>query len=307
MKITIIGHSLVHPRQYFFAQAIRELGHEVQEIYPSRWFNLTREGGYEVDFTKGIAGYTFPEKAFYDIEKFGPDVIYSMSEVWQAQTLLSVNWARRLNTKCVLFVWENKDLHFFEVPKGTYVIAGNSEAAKLHNTQYILPQVGLNTDLFKPMEVDKEYDLIYVGREVEEKGINYIKNSAEKLNLKLLIVSNKRYEDIPELLNKSRVMVSYPFETNFWKPQFEYNLAEAMSCGLPVITSNAGSIPDVYFSSPAIIIPQRDQYMLTKTIKTIINDKKRMMNLGEAGVKWVRYNLSNKIIAKRLIQIFEEI
>jgi len=165
------------------------------------------------------------------------------------------------------------------------------------------PQVGVNTSLFKPMEVEKEWDCVYLGRPVPEKGISYIKRACEELSLSLKMVTDEPYEQVPELLNKSKLTVSFPYKTPNWAPQFEYNIAESLSCGVPVVTSDAGSIPEVYGQADGVIIsPQRNISRLKDNLRGALEKHSEPCLVGR---RWVEENLSNEVVANKPLEAFK--
>src|SRR3989344_1048729 len=53
-----------------------------------------------------------------------------------------------------------------------------------------IPAIYVNSDIFRPMNLFKEYDLIFVGRLEKNKGINLFLEAVKKLNCKAVIVGD---------------------------------------------------------------------------------------------------------------------
>ena len=128
----------------------------------------------------------------------------------------------------------------------------------------------IDFDLFKPEGSGKKYDLVYCGHLDQNKQVDLIIEAffhvyKKNPELKLLIVGNgperenleakaseyeinpnvtfvgrQDYEDIPELLNQSRVFIMASQSEGL-----PVAMIEALSCGLPVIVPDVGDISDI--------------------------------------------------------------
>ena len=134
-----------------------------------------------------------------------------------------------------------------------------------------IPSFYIDLDIFKPMNLQKKYDLIFVGRLAKNKGLDLLLEAVSKLkiqisNFKLLIVGtglltkslkfkikNLKLQDnillhgwanssqeVAELINKSKILVMPSF--NEGGPRV---VLEAMACGVPVLATPVGIVPDV--------------------------------------------------------------
>lgn len=316
MKIAVISHSQVHPRQYLFFGYMSRSDIKILQIYPSSWGPLKREGGFPVSFEGNMALYTFPPAALNLLQDFKPDIIYYQGEWWSRQGLLSLGWAQQLNSKFSIFCWENLRQVESEEQKAilrgaAVVVCGNWEARSIVR-EYAkwtvrIPQVGLDTDLFKPMNVEKKYDLLYIGRPAPEKGLEYVRRVAEKLGLTYSFGEGYTpYTDLPRVYNSAKVFVMFSYAIPEWKEQFlPYASAEALSCGLPVVSSNTGSIPEWGGQAPMVVfVNEKDEKGLERTLKGIFSQP---IPKSEMGREWVRHNLSKEVVAQQLLEVFERL
>jgi glycosyltransferase involved in cell wall biosynthesis len=81
----------------------------------------------------------------------------------------------------------------------------------------------------------------------------------------------------------------YPSRTTeTWAEQFGYAAAEAMSAGVPVVTTQCGALPDVV-NDAGIICPEDDAGALTDALIELLSDDERRQELGnyarERGVE----------------------
>ena len=132
-----------------------------------------------------------------------------------------------------------------------------------------IPSAYIDLSVFKPMDLPKKYDLIFVGRLVENKGINLFVEAVKQLNVKALIVGdgplydkikfeiiNSKLEiklhgwakdslEVAELINKSKILVMPSY--NEGGPRV---VVEAMACGVPVLATPVGIVPDLLKNGP---------------------------------------------------------
>lgn len=309
MRVCIVGHSLIHPRQYLFADELRRQGVEVMEVYPAKWGNQVRDGGYEIDPGSIIEHYKFLDKTYKDIFAFHPDIIYSMTEFWQVQAWRSKRWANALGAKLVYFFWENLRVPDERqrnkiISAADLIICGNSECQDIvrpsANRTVVLPQVGIDTDRFKPMATLGKHDIIFVGRHVPEKGYDIVLELTDSYDV--LTPFDVSYEDMAVWYNKAKIQVVTSLDTQTWKEQWPACIGESLACNVPVIAFDSGSIRSNYGASPNVYFVNPGEYEVLKhSIQVALE--------GEitGGRDWVLENLSNEVIAKKLIEEFEKL
>lgn len=146
-----------------------------------------------------------------------------------------------------------------------------SEKIKFISSLYI------DLEVFKPVVMEKKYDLIFVGRLVKNKGINLFLEAVKKSGLSAIIVGDgllrKKVEleagnqpttnnqqlitifgwakdsaEVARLLNESKILVMPSY--NEGGPRV---VAEAMACGVPVLATPVGIVPDVIQGAGEII------------------------------------------------------
>lgn len=127
---------------------------------------------------------------------------------------------------------------------------------------------GVDVDRFRPMNLERNYDLLYLGRMEREKGIETLTGVLPEIirenpefkaafagrgrleymakNLKNKFPDNIDHmgfvddKDIPVLYNKSKLFVHYPA----WEEPFGLTPLEAMACGTEVLTADLGGLKE---------------------------------------------------------------
>lgn len=86
---------------------------------------------------------------------------------------------------------------------------------------------------------------------------------------------------------------------------FGITLLETMACGVPVITSNVSSLPEVVGSAGLLVDPYSvDQ--IEQAIRTIISDKKLRAKLSKAALQQAK-KFSWQKMARQILKVFEKI
>ncbi|HPO35707.1 MAG TPA: glycosyltransferase family 4 protein [Syntrophales bacterium] len=80
---------------------------------------------------------------------------------------------------------------------------------------------------------------------------------------------------------------------------------EAMACGVPVISTTGGALPEVV-GDAAYLVPPADSEALKKAIIDLLDHPEKRAALGEAGLKRVRDSLTWEHAAKKTLAVYEE-
>ena len=91
-----------------------------------------------------------------------------------------------------------------------------------------------------------------------------------------------------------------------WKEQFGHVLALGMACGVPVIGSNSGAIPEV-IGNAGIIVAEGDARGLADAIASLANSKKKRIALIKAGRKRAADNFTDEAIAGKMLGVWEKL
>ena len=318
---------------------------EVQVLSPSRWHDerckTVHQQGYQHECLDvvGQSILSYKLRGLEDsIKEFNPNILYVMEEPYTPFARYCSKISRRQNIPMAIFTWENIlaksfGVHFDsleeEVINTASVLVAGSESAKrrlMHKGAAedkiaICPQTGINTDIFKPMpEVNKGYDVAYIGRLVKEKGIESIETVVKNLNVKMLWVGGRGdmtpsygnyvgwvdYLRLPELINRAKVGVQFPYAFNNYCEQANYANLECLSCGIPIISSTNGSISEFLGDCKgAFLIPEEDTELLEEKIIYLQEGIDSRGKMGDYGRKYVIKQYGYKTIEKKLVDIFK--
>ena len=164
---------------------------------------------------------------------------------------------------------------------------------------------------------DDDKVLLFTGRLTREKGIKEILLSLKKVkseNYKLLVVGsfffgtevkNKFEEEWEEIIFELKDKVKFtgfvPYEDiykiysisdiailpSIWDDPAPLTIIESLSCGLPIITTNSGGIPE-YVNEKCALIYNRDENLienLSEGIDKLINNDKLRIKMGKESLE----------------------
>jgi glycosyltransferase involved in cell wall biosynthesis len=109
--------------------------------------------------------------------------------------------------------------------------------------------------------------------------------------------------DMPAFYHGLDVLVLPSRTRPNWKEQFGRVLAEAMACGLPVIGSTCGEIPNV-IGEAGLLFPENDASALSGQIQMLLNNEEVRQELGELGRARALDRFTMAKIASRTVDVY---
>lgn len=193
---------------------------------------------------------------------------------------------------------------------------------------------GIDTNLFTP-NIDKSHGrnnrLLWIGRFVKGKGVDYLVDAFELLkhkypNLSMTMVGKgpekERIEKriraldigknitIMDLVPNSNIVKLYQNSDVFVLPSIEEGvprtILEAMSCGIPIVCSRLPHLVDIVKNS-GFLVPTRDPQALVDNISIILSDKELAMRMGNNGRTNAVNHYSWEDTVKRTIKLYERL
>lgn len=179
--------------------------------------------------------------------------------------------------------------------------------------------------------------IIFVGRLTEEKGIKQLLmaiNDVTYKNFKLLIVGSYFFntkvksdfeKELDELVNKNKERIIFTGYINYneiyqlykisdfavlpsmWDEPAGLTIQEAEACGLPVITTNSGGIPEYVINGSSIIIKKDKNIVenLKTEIENLLDDEKKIKEMSNKSLEIID-DLDIYKYYNNLIKIVEE-
>ncbi|MBU2253116.1 MAG: glycosyltransferase family 4 protein, partial [Proteobacteria bacterium] len=191
---------------------------------------------------------------------------------------------------------------------------------------------GINTDYFYPLPGVKRADnLILVTNSADTplKGLRYLLEAVAAIRkereLRVVVIGKpKKNGEIERLIRElalgDRVRFTGRIEyEEFARYYAEATMAvipslyegfgmpagEAMACGVPVISTSGGALPEVV-GEAGILVQPGDTESLREAIVSLLNDPERRRRLGQAGLARVRTSLTWRHAAQKTVEVYRE-
>ena len=255
-------------------------------------------------------------------------------------------WANRGRAKSLIFTWENIEqprrvpLSQFEryvLRRANGLVGGNAasigllRAKNYRGLTRILPQLGVDlfderaTPLPIQLDLNNQFVVGFVGRLVDEKGLGDLVQAVQDVpNTHLLILGGGPWRsrlatlpnvtvcptvphaEVPAYLAAMHVLVLPSRTLPKWKEQFGHVLIEAMACGVPVIGSDSGAIPEV-IADAGLIFPEGDVAALRAAIVRLRDDAALRAEFSAKGRARVLAHYTHQRIAEQTVAIYREL
>jgi glycosyltransferase involved in cell wall biosynthesis len=156
-----------------------------------------------------------------------------------------------------------------------------------------------------PAAVRSRIDVQLVGDGGE---VSRLQSAAAALGLggQLLVSGRSGFADMPGFYRDADVVCVPSLPTPYWEEQFGMVLAEAMSCGRPVITARSGAIPEVV-GEAALLFEPYDVDDLSRVLLQVIEDRSSADRVSAAGRQRVQELFSLDRAARELDAVYEEV
>ncbi|MEX0943687.1 MAG: glycosyltransferase family 4 protein [Pseudomonadales bacterium] len=193
---------------------------------------------------------------------------------------------------------------------------------------------GIDTEIFRPLpEVEKKPFQIMATASADQplKGLKYLIEAIATLKVsypglrlvilgklnddgdthklidrldvrdRLTFVSGVSTLDVVRLYAESTLVVVPSLYEGFGFPA-----GEAMSCGVPVISTTGGALPEVV-GDAGLLVPVRDAQALADGIKSMLENPTERARLSQAGRKRIVEKFSWQVAAKDMVRLYRDI
>ena len=185
--------------------------------------------------------------------------------------------------------------------------------SKMVQKQY-KEKLGVNFEcIFAPLDIEKfkdipnisqkENQIIYVGRDSYEKGIDILRKIENKINGNVVYCTNVEWKEAMTKLKESTILVIPSRMESI--PQV---IKEAFYLKIPIIATNVGGIPElITHNQNGILVPPENPDKLLKEINRLLIEKEFSKKLSENGYQYVMKNLTWEILLPKYIKFYEDL
>ena len=208
-----------------------------------------------------------------------------------------------------------------------------SRAFKIPRSKFRLVPNGIDTSQFHPIpEITREKGRIIVTNSADTplKGLNYllqaVANLSPSIPVKLIVVGSPKKNGettkaIRDLGIGDQVRFTGRIDTTEFVRQyakasvavipsvyegFGLPAGEAMACGVPVISTTGGALPEVV-GDAGLLVPPTDSDALARALRSILNNPSNANTLGRAGLERVKKFFTWESAARSLTSVYHEV
>ena len=172
------------------------------------------------------------------------------------------------------------------------------------NVDFIYLPAPLDVKKFKKIKkLDKQKNqIVYIGRDSYEKGIDILKNIESKVNGKIIYCTNFSWEETMAILKSSSILVVPSRMESI--PQV---IKEAFYLKIPVIATDVGGISEIIKNKKTgILIPPEEPQKMLKAINELLVNDSLMKILQNNGFELITQNFSWEKLLPKYIELYEK-
>ncbi len=148
-----------------------------------------------------------------------------------------------------------------------------------------------------------ENQIVYLGRDSYEKGIDVLKSAESKINGKVVYCTNLSWSEAMSTLQASSVLV-LPSRME----SLPAVIKEAFFLKVPVVATNVGGVPELITNNEnGLLIPPNDPQKLADTINTILENKELGKKLANKGYEFVINNMTWDVVFPKYLKFYENL
>jgi glycosyltransferase involved in cell wall biosynthesis len=312
--------TVVVPPTWQDERGVLQLEKEHVEGYELIVAPLRLNGHYHLHFypqIREILNHAKPDLVHLDEEPYNLATFHALVEARRElprSRALFFTWQNLPHNYPPPFSW----MEAFVYSKTDYALAGNQSAERVLRSKgfakpiRVIPQFGIDPDVFRPapaQDHNSEFVVGFAARLVPEKGASLLlsalrllgkdwelrivgggpeRGKLEQSARRLGIAGCVRFLPwqasglMPDFFRSLDVLVVPSLSRPNWTEQFGRVLVEAMACGVPVIGSSSGEIPNV-IGDAGLIFPEGDVEGLAGALRTLMTDHPRREDIATRG------------------------
>ncbi|MEW6553603.1 MAG: glycosyltransferase family 4 protein [Actinomycetota bacterium] len=180
---------------------------------------------------------------------------------------------------------------------------------------------GVDTELFRPGG-DKVRRVVFVGRATTTKGFDVLAEAAPMIDAPIMAVTNKMrpamaaraaaagmevrwdlsHRELAPLISSSSLLV-----LPSWDEEQPLVVIEAMSCGLPVVTTPAGASDLIRDGQGGLVVPPHDPRALARAVNHILGDERMIESMGAANRHIAEASHAWPVVVARVMDVYGDV
>jgi len=171
------------------------------------------------------------------------------------------------------------------------------------NVEFIFAPLDIKKFEFIDEVIKKENQIIYIGRDSYEKGIDILRGIEEKIGASVVYCTNVDWEQAMTELKKSKVLVIPSRMESI--PQV---IKEAFYLKVPIVATEVGGIPElITHEENGILVPSENEEKLVEGINLLLRNEELASKIAENGYQYVKKNLTWEMLLPKYIKFYEDL
>lgn len=237
---------------------------------------------------------------------------------WYAFLVMQGRVSRRLSHIITVSKASKQDIgQAFRVPRERFRVVPNgintdffypqNNGGRAHNQLLVThsadtPLKGLRylLEAVASIRIAREIRLLVIGQ-LKKDGA--IERSVRELGLGDIVTFTGRIDakDFARYYAQTTIAVIPSLYEGFGMPA-----GEAMACGVPVVSTSGGALPEVV-GDAGVLVPPGDSKALERAIVALLDDPERRMRMGRAGLARVTNALTWRHAAEQTVAVYREV
>jgi len=182
----------------------------------------------------------------------------------------------------------------YSLPDKFFFFLGNTDPKK--NTKGVLEAYGD----FNETSPDT-YQLVMLDYDEEELQKLLLSINRPELRKNIYLLGYVPNIELPAIISQCTIFLYPSLRESFGIP-----ILEGMACGVPVITSNTSSMPEVAGADAALIVDPHDPIQITAAIQTLVDDYALANILSERGILRAK-EFSWVVMSQNVLDLYNEV
>lgn len=182
----------------------------------------------------------------------------------------------------------------YRLPDKFFFFLGNTDPKK--NTKGVLEAYGD----FNETSPDT-YQLVMLDYDEEELQKLLLSINRPELRKNIYLLGYVPNIELPAIISQCAIFLYPSLRESFGIP-----ILEGMACGVPVITSNTSSMPEVAGADAALIVDPHDPTQITAAIQTLVDDYAMANILSERGILRAK-EFSWVVMSQNVLDLYNEV